>query len=186
MVLVITAPSGSGKTTIYKKLLNRRSDLRFCVSHTSRPPRGDEKEGVDYHFISTEEFQRKIESRDFVEWARVHGELYGTDRQSLKACRQAGRVCILDVDVQGAGAIRSAVPDAVAVFIRPPSLEELRRRLLSRGTETEESVRLRLENANKELEMGKAFDYIVVNDEVERAASEIETIVDRELDRRSV
>lgn len=184
LIVVIAAPSGSGKTTIYKELFRRRNDLRFSVSHTTRPQREGERDGVDYHFVPREEFERKINSGDFVEWAEVHGDLKGTDRRAFDECRRSGRVCILDLDVQGAFSIMETYPHVVTIFIKPPGMEELRRRLQQRGTESEESVRVRLANAAKELEKQGAFDYIVTNDRVDRAVQEIESIIDRELHKR--
>lgn len=181
LILVITAPSGSGKTTIYKELLGRRDDLRFSVSHTTRPPREGERDGVDYHFVTRGEFERKIREGDFLEWAEVHGDLKGTDQQAFEECRRSGKVCILDLDVQGASSIKKVFPQVVTIFIKPPDMEELRRRLEQRGTESSERIRVRLANAARELEKQDAFDYIVVNDRVDRAAREIESIIDREL-----
>jgi guanylate kinase len=185
LVVVITAPSGSGKTTIYRMLLERRSDINFSVSYTTRKRRSSETDGVDYFFIGREEFMRKIERGDFIEWAEVHGDLKGTDREHLSRCLDRAAVCILDVDVQGAISIIEVFPEAVTIFIEPPSIDDLRDRLMKRGTESMEEVRVRLENAEKELVYRDHFQYIVVNDEVEKAVNRIEEIVDNELLRRS-
>jgi guanylate kinase len=181
LVVVITAPSGSGKTTIYRKLLQRRRDISFSVSYTTRKRRPVEVDGVDYFFISRREFERKISVGDFIEWAEVHGELKGTDRRHLEECIHRSSACILDVDVQGAVNIMQAYPEALTIFIRPPSLEELKNRLMKRGTENEEELQVRLRNAEKELEYRGRFQYIVVNDQVENAVNRIEEIIDREL-----
>lgn len=185
LVVVITAPSGSGKTTIYRKLLDRRKDLSFSVSYTTRKRRPEETDGVDYFFISREEFERKISRGDFVEWAAVHGDLKGTDRKHLEECLAQSVACILDVDVQGAVSIMNAFPEALTIFIEPPSLDDLKTRLLRRGTESEDELRVRLRNAEKELEYKNRFQYIVVNDEVEKAVNRIEEIIDDGIHQRS-
>ena len=184
LVVVITAPSGSGKTTIYRELLKRRPDISFSVSYTTRQRRVGETDGVDYFFISREAFERKIERGDFIEWAEVHKDLKGTDRRHLEECLSRSSVCILDVDVQGAVSIMNAFPEALTIYISPPSMEELRKRLEKRGTESESAVRIRLHNAEKELEYQDRFQYIVVNDRVEKAVKSIEKIIDTELQKR--
>jgi guanylate kinase len=166
-------------------LLKRRSDIGFSVSYTTRKRRLGEKDGVDYFFIQREEFSRKIEHGDFVEWAEVHGDLKGTDRNHLDSCLSRTAVCILDVDVQGAISILRVFPEALTIFIEPPSLDDLRERLLKRGTENMEGLHVRLENAKKELVYRDRFKYIVVNDEVEKAVNKIEKIIDGELLQRS-
>jgi guanylate kinase len=183
-VVVVTAPSGSGKTTIYKKLLRMRPDISFSVSYTTRQRREEETDGVDYFFISREKFEKKIERGDFTEWAEVHGDLKGTDRGHLEECLTRSNACILDLDVQGALSIMREFPEAVTVFIIPPSLEELKRRLEKRGTESGKALRIRLTNAEKELEYRDRFQYIVVNDRIETAVKRIEDIIDRELKKR--
>ncbi len=179
-LVIITAPSGSGKTSIYKRLLKIRNDIKFSVSYTTRKKRDGEVNGVDYYFISREEFKRKIENGDFLEWAEVHGELYGTERGQVERCIGDGYICLLDIDVQGAMKVMKANIDCVSIFIEPPSLEELERRLRNRGTEDEDSIKIRISNAQIELEYKKYFDYIVVNDVLERAVSEISEIIDKE------
>ncbi len=185
LVVVITAPSGSGKTTIYKKLLKMRPDISFSVSYTTRKCREEETDGVDYYFISREAFEAKIERGDFTEWAEVHGDLKGTDRKHLEECLSRSNACILDVDVQGALSIMKEFPKTVSVFIIPPDLEELKRRLEGRGTESGEALRIRLTNAQKELEYRDRFQYIVVNDTLETAVKRVEAIINSELQKRS-
>jgi guanylate kinase len=185
LAVVITAPSGSGKTTIYRTLLNRRENLSFSVSYTTRKPRKQERDGVDYFFISREDFTRKIEAGDFIEWAEVHGDLKGTDRKHFDDCLRHSDACILDLDVQGALHLMKAVPEALTIFIVPPSLEELERRLIRRGTENQEELRVRLANAEKELAYQNRFQYIVVNNEVDEAVKEVEELIDHELQKRS-
>jgi guanylate kinase len=184
MVVVITAPSGSGKTTIYKRLLEKRKDIGFSVSYTTRKKRNIESDGEDYYFIDRKKFHEKIDAGDFIEWAEVHGDLKGTDRRHLEECLRRSRACILDVDVQGAISIMREFPDALTVFIVPPSIGELRARLEKRGTESAEELTIRLANAQKELEYQDLFQYIVVNELVDRAVNEIEAIIDGELENR--
>ena len=184
LVVVITAPSGSGKTTIYKKLLKNRSDISFSVSYTTRKRRKEETDGVDYYFIGREAFKEKIARGDFTEWAEVHGDLKGTDRSHLEQRLNGSNACILDVDVQGALNIMKEFPEALSIFIIPPNLEELKRRLEGRGTENDEALRIRLNNAKKELEYRDRFQYIVVNDALETAVKRVEDIIDTELQKR--
>ena len=181
---MITAPSGSGKTTIYKELLRRRKDIAFSVSYTTRKRRKDEVNGVDYFFISSSEFEKKIDRGEFIEWAHVHGDLKGTEREHLHECRKKGRVCLLDLDVQGALALMSEFEDAVTVFIEPPNMAELKRRLESRGTESPENLERRLSNAQKELEYRDRFKYILTNDKVDSSVEKLERIIDQELQKR--
>ncbi len=183
-IVIITAPSGSGKTSIYKKLFEVRNDLKFSVSYTTRKRRDGEVNGVDYYFVSRDQFMKKIERGDFLEWAEVHGELYGTERQQVEKCIGDGYICLLDVDVQGALEIMKKDLDCVSIFIEPPSLEELARRLRKRGTEDEKSIMIRINNAKNELEYKKFFDYIVLNDVLERAVKEISEIIDKEKKKR--
>ncbi len=155
IVLVLTGPSGCGKTTVYKKLLKKRDDISFSISYTTRKKRDSETHGVDYFFIDENEFLQKVERGDFVEWAEVHGDLKGTDRNNLELCIKGHRACLLDIDVQGAMQIIKKFPSAVTIFVMPPSLKDLRKRLEKRGTESKEAMRIRLANAEKELEYKK-------------------------------
>ena len=184
LVVVVTAPAGSGKTTIYKQLLKKRPDISFSVSYTTRKCREEETDGVDYFFISREEFEAKIGRGDFTEWAEVHGDLKGTDRKHLEERLSTSNACILDLDVQGALSIMKEFPEAVTVFIIPPNLEELKRRLEGRGTESGEALHIRLTNAQKELEYRDRFQYIVVNDRLEAAVKRVEDIIESELHKR--
>ena len=181
-LVIITAPSGSGKTSIYKRLLQKRRDLKFSVSYTTRKMRPNEKNGVDYYFIDRETFEEKIKNREFLEWAEVHGELYGTQKAQVERCINEGYICLLDIDVQGAMQVMKNLGEdnVVTIFVEPPSIEELESRLRKRGTETEESIRIRLNNALNELEYKRFFKYIVVNDDLERAVKEISHIIDSE------
>ena len=176
-VVIITAPSGAGKTTIYREVLERNRGLVFSVSYTTRNRRPGEVDGRDYYYIDKKTFEEKKKRGDFVEWANVHGEIYGTDRFQVEHCIEQGRICILDLDVQGALNVMKKYPLALTVFIQPPSLEELDKRLRKRGTESEEEIKLRLLNAQKELEYSRYFKYIIVNDNLESAVSKLEQVI---------
>jgi len=175
--VVLSAPSGAGKTTIARALVKEIEDVVFSVSATTRPARDHEVDGIDYHFLSEAEFRAMIEADELVEWAEVHGHLYGTTREALQAAQDEGRFLILDVDVQGAMQMRERVPDAVLVFVLPPSADALVERLTERGTEEEDNVTQRIENARGELEQASRFDYIVVNENLEQAIDEVRSIV---------
>jgi guanylate kinase len=177
---VLSAPSGAGKTTIAQALVEGSEDVVFSVSATTRPARSHEVDGVDYHFLSETDFRAMIEADEFVEWAEVHGHLYGTSRQALRAALDDGRFLILDIDVQGAMQMRERVPDVVLVFVLPPSADALVERLTERGTEGEDTVARRIENARAELEQASQFDYIVVNDDLEQAIDAVRSIVSAE------
>ena len=175
--VVLSAPSGAGKTSIARALVKEIEDVVFSVSATTRPARDHEVDGVDYHFVSEAEFRAMIEADELVEWAEVHGHLYGTSREALQAAREEGRFLILDVDVQGAMQMRDRVPDAVLVFVLPPSADALVERLTERGTEGEDNVTQRIENARGELEQASRFDYIVVNENLDHAINDVRSIV---------
>jgi guanylate kinase len=176
-IVVISAPSGSGKTTIYSEILKRNPQLRFSVSYTTRKRREAEADGSDYFFVDRGTFERMAREGKFVEWASVHGELYGTERKQLDDCLADGKTLLLDVDVQGAMNVMKEFPEAVTIFIEPPSLEELERRLRRRGTESDESIRRRLEGAKRELEYRDIFQYIVINDKLDESIQQIENII---------
>ena len=177
--VVLAAPSGAGKTTIARALVGKEEDFAFSVSATTRPPREGEVDGVDYWFLTPEVFREMVEGGEFAEWAEVHGKLYGTPRKSLLEAAEGGRHVILDIDVQGARQIREAVPEALLLFILPPSVRVLHQRLSGRGTEEEDSLRLRLNTALQELEAAETFDFYIINDDLDRAVQEV-----RELARR--
>jgi guanylate kinase len=168
-----------GKGTVVRRLLEARPDLAFSVSLTTRSARPGEVDGRDYRFVPDAEFDRMIEADGFLEWAEVFGERYGTPAEPVEAARAAGRDVLLELDVQGARAVRDRVPDAVRVFLQPPSEEELARRLRARGTEEGPALERRLAEARREMAEASWFDQVVVNDRVEEAVAEVLAIIDR-------
>jgi guanylate kinase len=178
ILLIISSPSGAGKTTLTHRLLQEFPELRFSVSHTTRRPRPNEVDGQDYHFVDPQGFRQLIEQGSFAEWAEVHGNLYGTSLTEIDRARSDGKHGVLfDVDYQGARQIKEKFPEAAGVFILPPSMDELRRRLDSRGSDDEESRRRRLQKAQEEIEHYPFFDYMIVNDELQQALAELRGIV---------
>lgn len=175
--VILAAPSGGGKTTVARLLRERRDDVAFSISATTRAPRHYEKDGRDYWFVSGEEFRRMADSGELVEWAEVHGNLYGTPRRNLEEAADRGIYLLLDIDVQGARQVRERVPEAVLVFILPPSGDTLAERLLGRGSEDEAARRRRLANARGELAEAREFDYVVLNDDLEATVDAIEEIL---------
>jgi guanylate kinase len=182
-VFVITGPSGVGKGTLIRGLLERVPGLELSVSATTRPPRPGERDGVDYHFLSGEEFDRRVANGEFVEHARYSGHQYGTLRSELERRMAEAAGVVLEIEVQGARQIRAAMPEAVQVFIAPPSVEALRARLVGRGTDAPADVEARLATALEELEAEREFEYVVVNDRLEQATEELAEVVRRELRR---
>ncbi|MGZ4128487.1 MAG: guanylate kinase [Actinomycetota bacterium] len=176
----MSGPSGAGKTSIAAGVLRRRPDIVLSVSSTTRAPRAGERDGVDYRFLSEDAFDDLASSGGFLEHARVHGNRYGTPRAPVEAALAQGKTVLLEIDVQGARAIRRAVPDAVLVFVEPPSREVLRERLHRRQTEDDASFSLRMANAEHELEAAAEFDHRVVNDDLEAAVGEVLRILDAE------
>jgi guanylate kinase len=174
---VISAPSGSGKTTLVQKLIASFSDLRFSVSYTTRAPRGGERDGVDYHFVTRGEFQEKIRSEELLEWAEVHGNLYGTSKPETERIRAEGQDILLDVDVQGADQVRKAEPEAVTMFVMPPSLQVLEERLRGRKQDSPEVIEGRLAGARREIDRYRDYHYVLVNDEIEETAELLKAIV---------
>ena len=184
ILFVISSPSGGGKGTLIRRILKSVPHLGYSVSWTTRPPRAGEQHGVNYHFASVEEFERMRDEGGFLEWARVHGRLYGTSREFVERETHKGRDVVLEIDVQGAAAIRRSMQDAVHIFILPPSFEVLRERLRGRQTEAPADLSVRLGNARGEVARYTEFDYIVLNDEVTRAAAQLASIVYAERARR--
>lgn len=178
--VVLAAPSGTGKTTLARKLVARHDAFTFSVSATTRPPRERERDGVDYHFIDQPAFEAMVERGELAEWAKVHDCLYGTPRAELERAADEGKHVILDIDVQGARQVRANVPEAVLIFLLPPSVEDLMSRLTGRGSEADAEVARRLRSAMAELQAAAEFDYLVVNDDLEQCLDAIRNIVGAE------
>ncbi|MCI0336742.1 MAG: guanylate kinase [Acidobacteria bacterium] len=176
-LIIVSAPSGTGKTTLVYEAIKRDNFVKPSISYTSRAPRSGEKNGVDYYFVTSDEFETMIERGDFLEWARVHGNLYGTPRQSVEALRAAGYDVILTIDVQGASTARRLFPEATGVFILPPSYEALVNRLGMRGGGTSDDLQLRMQNALDEIAHYPNFDYVVINNDLNKAADELAAII---------
>mgnify|MGYP001393536384 CR=1 FL=1 len=185
-IFVVSGPSGTGKSTLIRETRGKVPALGYSISHTSRPPRGREKNGVEYHFVSREIFQKMIDQGDFVEWAEVYQDLYGTSVSSLTSQIHLGVDVIMDIDVQGARNIKGHFREAILIYVLPPSLEILEKRLRERGTDDEKSIRTRLKKAAKEIKNCVAYDYLLFNDELEQAVEELKSIVIAERCRKSV
>ena len=175
--MVLVAPSGAGKTTLAHRLVAASDRFVFSISATTRAPRGGEQDGVDYYFVSDDDFEAMIDAGELAEWATVHGRLYGTPRAALEAAALRGEHVVLDIDVQGARQIRDSVPDARLIFVLPPSVAVLMRRLTGRGTEGAGEVERRLRSALDELQAASEFEHRVVNDDLDRCLEQIEEIV---------
>jgi guanylate kinase len=177
-LIVISAPSGSGKTTIARAIMQKYPGMLFSVSATTRPPRTGEINGKDYFFLSKEEFQGKVQQGDLVEWEEIYGNYYGTLKSEVDRALQRGTIMLFDVDVTGALSIKSVYPnDSVLIFIKPPSFEALKERLLNRKTEDEATIRRRLDRVPMELEEGSQFDWQVVNDDLQTAITRVDEII---------
>ena len=179
-LIVISAPSGCGKSTVVKALMERRTNLRFSISATTRAPRKGEVDGQDYFFVSRERFMEMVAEDAFIEHAIYVENCYGTPRKALEDMLDSGLDVMLDIDVQGAFQIRKKCPEALMVFLLPPSFEELEKRLILRGKDSAEVIRNRLAAARWECEQAEKFDYKIVNDDVERAVEEFSSIIDKE------
>lgn len=177
-LVVVSGPSGVGKGTVVRGVLSARPDLTLSVSATTRDPRPGEVDGVHYRFVGDAAFDRLIERGAFLEWAEVFGRRYGTLADDVEEARASGRDVLLEIDVQGARTVRERVPDAILVFLQPPSEEELRRRLAARGTETGASLQARLREARREMDEADRFDHVVVNDRIDEAVAEVLAIID--------
>ena len=176
-LFVVSAPSGAGKTTICRSVLKRMPDLLYSVSYTTRAPRAGEKDGRDYHFITRTRFEKKIESEEWAEWARVHGNYYGTSATFIEQGLASGRDILLDIDVQGTKQLLNKFPNSITVFILPPSFEVLRQRLESRGTDRPESIEQRLNNARLEMDRKKMYRHRIINADLETAIAELIGII---------
>ncbi|HEY6005900.1 MAG TPA: guanylate kinase [Anaeromyxobacter sp.] len=186
LLLVLSAPSGTGKTTLAHRFRATHPDAVFSISATTRPPRGAEKDGVDYHFVTPQRFADLVAAGAFAEFAEVHGHRYGTLRSTVDAALGAGRVALFDIDVQGGASIRAAWPrETAAVFLLPPTVAELERRLRGRSTDSEDVIRRRLEAGRAEVARGLAtYDYVVVNDDLSRALAQLDAITAHERAKR--
>ena len=191
LLFIVSAPSGAGKTTLCKEVLKRinsnfQRELKWSCSYTTRPPRPGEKNGIDYFFISDAEFDRMIQGGEFAEWANVHSHRYGTSKKYLKDAMEKGIDLLLEIDCQGARTLKEKKMGDCFIFILPPGLDELKKRLLMRGTESGDVIEKRLKRALKEVEEYSLYDYIIINDKFESAVKELESIIIAERDKISV
>lgn len=185
-IIVMSAPSGAGKSTLVKRLMAAVPTLTFSVSYTTRPPRAGEKHGRDYFFVSRRRFRRMIASGKFVEWAEVFGYLYGTSKNQIRTAQKGGQDILLDIDVQGHRQVRRKLPEAVSVFVLPPSFQELERRLRHRHSDAPETIARRLQTARQEIAHWPEYDYLVVNDRLRAATRALEAVVEATRFRREI
>jgi guanylate kinase len=184
MLVVVSSPSGGGKGTLIDRVLKTVPGVSYSISYTTRAPRGTEQDGREYFFVNRAAFEAMIEGGEFLEWADVYGHLYGTSAAQVERERAAGRDIILEIDVQGAASIRAKVPDSISVFILPPSFELLRERLVARNTDSVADLERRMKGAPSEVEQYKFFDYVVLNDDINRASQQLAAIIYAERARR--
>ncbi len=178
LLIIIAAPSGGGKSTVLKRVFAELPDLLFSISHTTRAPRKGEENGREYFFVDEPTMRELVAKDAFLEWAAVHGRVYGTSRAELDRARKLGKDLVLDIDVQGAAQIVKAHPKAVSIFLKPPSEEVLRARLLARGSETSESLATRLRNAKGEIDRAPEFQHVVVNDRLDDTVNEVKRLIE--------
>ena len=177
-LFIISGPSGTGKSTIIEALLKKRPELRYSISYTTRPSRGNERDGVDYYFISKNAFEERMRAGDFAEWAEVHGHFYGTSAAYIEKTLAKGKDILLDIDIVGARKLLGRFPDATSIFVAPPTMDILERRLTARNTDSPAIVKKRLQNAEAEMAQAKDYDHTVVNEDLAQAISTVEKILD--------
>ena len=180
LLIVVSSPSGGGKGTLIDRVLKTVPGVSYSVSYTTRAPRGTEQNGREYFFVSTATFEEMIHRGEFLEWANVYGHLYGTSQSQVERERAAGHDIILEIDVQGAASIRAAIDDAVSIFILPPSFELLRQRLVTRGTDSAADLEKRLQGAPAEVKQHKDFQYVILNDDINRASQQLAAVISAE------
>ncbi len=180
MVVVLSGPSGVGKDTVLDRMKRSGGSMYFAVTATTRPRRSQEVDGVDYHFVSRDKFRAMIDGGELLEWAEVYGNLYGVPKNQVRESLQQGHDVVIKVDIQGAETIKRLIPQALLIFVSPPSMEALEKRLRKRSTESASDLQRRIATARQEMDKQRLFDYVVVNEEVGRAVSEINDIIDKE------
>ncbi|MDX6303623.1 MAG: guanylate kinase [Blastocatellia bacterium] len=180
LLIVVSSPSGGGKGSLIDRVLKTVPGLSYSVSYTTRAPRGTEQNGREYFFVSTATFEEMVSRGEFLEWANVYGHLYGTSHSQVERERAAGHDIILEIDVQGAASIRAAIDDAVSIFILPPSFELLRQRLVTRGTDSAADLEKRLQGAPAEVKQHKDFQYVILNDDINRASQQLAAVISAE------
>ena len=177
LLLVVSGPSGAGKGTLCKALLNKNDQIKLSVSATTRKPRNGEVHGVNYFFIEKEEFTKMIENGEFLEYAQIYDNFYGTPKAAIIECLEKGQDVILEIEMQGARQIKEVYPEGVFIFVLPPSLEELKSRIVGRGTETQEEIEKRFSCAFEEINQIVNYDYFIVNEDIEKSVSDVEAII---------
>ena len=177
LIFIISAPSGAGKTTLLRRVMEELPGLRFSVSYTTRSPRANEREGEDYHFISPSIFQKMVEQNEFLEWAEVLGNRYGTARENLNLLKSEGVDLILDIDTQGAKRVVEQIEPTILIYIFPPSLESLQERLTKRGFDSPERIGFRLANAKRDMEEARWYHYVILNDRIEETVEKLKAII---------
>jgi guanylate kinase len=177
LIFIISAPSGTGKTTLLRRVMEELPGLRFSVSYTTRRPRANEKEGEDYHFISASLFQKMVDRNEFLEWAEVLGNRYGTAREILRLLKSEGIDLILDIDTQGAKRVVEQIETAILIYVLPPSLKSLQERLTKRGLDSPERIQFRLANAKRDMEEARWYHYVILNDRIEETVEKLKAII---------
>ena len=180
LLFIVSAPSGAGKTSLCKEVVKRVPNLHFSISCTTRPPRQHEKDGIDYYFLSIDEFTKMVDNNELLEWTNIYGNYYGTAKSTIEECRRQNKDVIFDIDHAGAQRIKEAYPDSITIFILPPSYEVLQERLTQRGTESETIIKVRLNKARSEIDQASWYQYRIVNDNFDEALKRLEEIITTE------